>query len=585
MKRIFLSVLSIAILSLFLIQCSDNKKDTSADKKADYLFINGKVYTVNDKQPWAEAVAVKGKEIVFVGNTDKALSYKGENTKVTDLNGKMLLPGFIDSHAHPVMAAAYYGSLMLDPEAEIKDWIGETEKYIRENPDKPFYVAFGYLAAKFGAEGPKKELLDAISTEKPIVLIDEGWHSAWVNSKAFELSGIDKNTPDPIPGIHFYKRDKNGNPTGWCVENNSFAPILKKLKIVNANNIISKSPELFNLFSSVGITGFYDAGITGFEEEGYTALQKLEKAGKLPFRIVGSYGIQSKTQLKDAVEKLRNLEKKYSSELVHPHVMKIHNDGTVEAFTAYLFEDYKGQKGNKGAILLEGDVLKNFVTEVDRAGFDIHIHAIGDKAIHEALNAFEASKKANPDSKNRYTIAHNQMIIDSDLPRYGELGVIAQCTPYWFFYLYEGPEGSMIDSEPTGNRANKYNRFRSVQKNGGMLTFGSDFPATGSLEGMYPLSNIEIGITRKPPGIKTAPTTPPADETLSLESMIRGYTLDAAWQIRLQKEVGSIETGKKADLIILEKNLFDLDPSEIHKNKVMMTMMNGNVTFDINQIN
>jgi len=584
MKRIILSVLSIAILSLFLVQCSDNKKDISAGKTADYLFTNAKVYTVNQKQPWAEAVAVKGKEIIFVGNTDQALTFKGSETKVIDLNGKMLLPGFIDAHAHPVMAAAYSGSLILDPEAEIKDWISETEKYIKENPNKPYYVAFGFLAAKFGAEGPKKELLDAVSTKIPVVLIDEGWHSAWVNSKALELAGIDKNTPDPIPGKHFYKRDQKGNPTGWCVENNSFAPILKKLKIVSTDNIVLKSKELFDLFSSVGITGFYDAGMTGFEEEGYSALQKLESSGKLPFRITGSYGIQSKTQLKDAVEKLRGLNKKFSSELIHPNVMKIHNDGTVEAFTAYLFEDYKGQKGNRGAILLEGDLLKDFVTEVDRSGFDIHIHAIGDKAINEALNAFEAAKKANPESKNRYTIAHNQMIIDSDLPRYGEIGVIAQCTPYWFFYLYEGPEGSKIDFEPTGDRANKYNRFRSVQKNGGMLTFGSDFPATGSLEGMHPLSNIEIGITRKPLGLKDAPTTPPADETLTLETMIRGYTIDAAYQVHLQEITGSIETGKKADLVILEKNLFDLQPYEIHNTRVMMTMMNGNVTFDRNLI-
>ena len=313
MKRIILSVLSIAILSLFLVQCSDIKKDTSAGKTADYLFTNAKVYTVNQKQPWAEAVAVKGKDIIFVGNTDQALTFKGSETKVIDLNGKMLLPGFIDAHAHPVMAAAYSGSLILDPEAEIKDWISETEKYIKENPNKPYYVAFGFLAAKFGAEGPKKELLDAVSTKIPVVLIDEGWHSAWVNSKALELAGIDKNTPDPIPGKHFYKRDQKGNPTGWCLENNSFAPILKKLKIVSADNIVLKSKELFDLFSSVGITGFYDAGMTGFEDEGYSALQKLESSGKLPFRITGSYGIQSKTQLKDAVEKLRDLNKKFSS--------------------------------------------------------------------------------------------------------------------------------------------------------------------------------------------------------------------------------------------------------------------------------
>ncbi len=583
MQKIIISFFSFIFLILFFIQCSESKKEISASTKADYLFINGKVYTVNKKQPWAEAVAIKGKEIIFVGNNKDASAFQCEHTIINNLKGKMLLPGFIDSHAHPVMAAAYTGSLILDPEESIENWISETRKYIQENPKKSYYIGFGFLASRFGPNGPKKGLLDAISSEKPIVLLDEGWHSAWVNSKAFELAGIDKNTPDPIPNIHFYKRDKKGNPTGWCVENNSFAPILKKLGVISSKNIVEKSTELFNLFSSVGITSFYDAGMTGFENEGYTALQELEKQNKLPFRIVGSYGIQSKYQLKDAVKELKQLRETYTSELVHPQVMKIHNDGTVEAFTAYLFEDYKDQKENKGAILLEGDILKNFVAEVDRSGFDIHIHAIGDKAINEALNAFEATNKANPDSKNRYTIAHNQMISDSDLSRYGELGVICQSTPYWFSYLYEGNADSRITTEPTGDRANTYNRFRSVQKEGGILTFGSDFPATGSIEGMHPLANIEIGITRKPMNFENAPTTPPTNETLTLETMIRGYTIDAAYQIKLEKEIGSIEVGKKADIVILENNLFDQKPYDIHKNKVIMTMMNGDITFDSNK--
>lgn len=287
MKKIVQSLFSILFVLLFSIQCSDYKKDKSANIKVDYLFTNGKIYTVNEKQSWAEAVAVK--------------AFQTKTTKVIDLNGKMLLPGFIDTNAHPVMAAAYHGSLILDLEESIENWISETKKYIKENPDKPYYVGYGFLAAIFGSEGPNKKLLDVISTDKPIVLIDEGWHSAWVNSKAFEIADIDKNTLDPIPGIHFYKRDK------------------------------------------------------------------------------------------------------------------------------------------------------------------------------------------------------------------------------------------------------------SVQNGGRLLTFGSDFPATGSVEGMYPLTNIEIGITRKPMNFKNAPTTPPTNKTLFLETMIKGYIINAAYQLKLEKEISSIEVEKKADIVILEK--------------------------------
>lgn len=567
------------IISLF-IQCSS--KDNSVIT-ADYIFTNAKVYTVNKKQVWAESVAIKGNEIIFVGNTADVNSYINDKTKVIDLEGKMLLPGFIDTHAHPVMAAAYTGSLILDQYASVDNWVNETKKFINQNPEKLYYIGLGFMASTFGPEGPTKELLDAISTDKPIILIDEGWHSAWVNSKAFELAGITKNTPDPIPNIHFYKRNQNGELTGWCVENNSFAPILKKLNIVTTDKIVKKSEELFNIFSSAGITTFYDAGMTGFEDKGYAALQKLENKGDLPFRIVGSYGIQSKSQLKDAVKNLTELKEKYTSDLVHPQVMKIHNDGTIEAYSANLFEDYTGQKNQKGAILLEGDELKNFVIEVDAAGYDIHIHGIGDRAINEALNAFEAAKKVSPNSKNRYTIAHNQLIIDADLPRFGELGVIAQSTPYWFSYIYDEGQKPVVLDEPVGDRANNYNRFRTIHKNGGLLTFGSDFPATGSIEGMYPLANIEIGHTRKPLGLSKVATTPPIDEALSLETMIEGYTINAAYQIKLEKEIGSIEVGKKADIVILSENIFDQEPHQIHTNKVFMTMMNGKITYDSNE--
>jgi len=547
---------------------------------ADYIFKNAKVYTLNSANPWAEAIGVRGNKIVYVGANSGLDELVSKDTKVIDLKGKMVLPGFIDTHAHPVFAAGVAHGFSLPTEGTVEEWLNIIKDYADANPQIKTIYGQGFSAATFGAQGPNKALLDEIVPDRPVVLMDEGAHSAWVNSKALELAGITESTPDPVPGAHFYKRNDKGELTGWCLEAMTFMPMMEKLGVLNKESIIAGADKVFSMFNQFGITTIYDAGFFQFEHFAYPAVSQLEKNDRLPFRLIASNMIQSRAHVEDAIETLKSYNSKYSSELISPRVMKIHNDGTKEIYTAAQFEEYENQPGNKGSVLLAGEKLQKFVVDIDAAGFDIHIHAIGDRAVDEALDAFEVVRKINPNSKNRYSIGHVELVRDQDLKRFGELNVVAQTTPYWF------ATDGVAEVKSVGElRANNLYRFRKIIDFGARVGFGSDFYGPISGDNNYshaPLLNMEMGMTRKYPGEKSMSVTPPVDALLTLEEMIRGYTLDAAYQMNMENEIGSIEQGKLADLIVVDKNLFDLDIFEIHKTKVDMTMMNGKVVYQRN---
>jgi predicted amidohydrolase YtcJ len=373
---------------------------------ADYVLKNAKVYTLNSASPWAEAVAVRGNKIVYVGANSGLDELVSNDTKVVDLKGKMVLPGFIDTHAHPVFAAAVAHGFALPYGGSVDDWLKIIKDYADANPQLKAIYGQGFPAATFGTQGPNKALLDEIVPDRPVVLMDEGAHSAWVNSKALELAGITNSTPDPVPGTHFYKRNARGELTGWCIEAMTFMPMMEKLGVLGKETIIAGADEVFSMFKQFGVTTVYDAGFFQFEHFSYPAVSQLEKNGRLPFRLIASNMIQSTAHVENAIETLKSYNRKYSSALIRPRVMKIHNDGTTEIYTAAQFEDYENQPGNNGSVLLGGEKLQKFVVDIDDAGFDIHIHAIGDRAVDEALDAFEVVRKLNPNIRSRYSISH-----------------------------------------------------------------------------------------------------------------------------------------------------------------------------------
>ncbi len=563
----------IMVLAIFLqlgacAQSVTTDNDTT-HLQADTIYHNAKVYTVNDAAPWAEAVAVKGDEIVFVGSDHDALELAGDNTVLTDLQGQMLLPGFIDAHAHPVAGGAYALALALDTYARPEDWVQAIAKYADAHKDLPVIFGYGFLASAFGNTGPTKSMIDAVVNDRPVLMMDEGFHGAWANSQLLSKLGINHETKDPVPGLSYYKRDNEGNPTGYLLEGTA-AKAMDDLDIITEESVTRGTAVVMEQMNRYGITAVFDAGALEVAEYQTKILNTLKENGKLNLHYVGSWMATDPGQMEASLELVEQLRK------TSPYIsmLKIMDDGTVEGRTAAMFSDYQNDPGNKGETVFTPQQLQWLVTEAVRRGLDVHIHALGERAINDALNAIAVSKEKFPDSDSRFTVIHIQVMIDSDIQRFADLGVIAQSTPLWASYDVEG------EAFVSEDQFKRYFRFNSLKKAGARLTFGSDFPASGAgMLGMSPVFNIEIGHTRQMAGQKESPIQPRVTERLDIASLIRGYTLDGAYELRLEDTIGSIEVGKKADMVVLDHNLFDVDPYSIHQTEVVMTIFAGKVIY------
>ena len=540
---------------------------------ADTIYTNAKVYTVDDQQPWAEAVAIKGTQILAVGSNQSMSAHTGTATSVENLAGQMVLPGFVDSHAHPIAGGAYILTLALDSYAQPSAWLQAIEEYANANPDLPIIFGYGFLASSFGEHGPTKGMIDKVVSDRPVLIMDEGFHGGWANSKALEVLAITKDTPPLVPGFSYYKRDQNGEPTGYLLEATA-NKAMGDLEVITTESTIKGAAMLFEIMNSYGITAVFDAGVFDIGDVHLDILRQLDNDNAMTVRYVGSYMQASQSGVENAVDVVKALRQKTKDHKSPIRMLKIMNDGTIEGKTAAMFEDYQNQPGNKGETVFTQQQMDQLIGGSASNNIDVHIHALGERAIHETLNAIELAGKTYPYSDSRFTICHIQVIADSDMPRFAELDVIAQSTPLWASFDAQGKKFVSDD------QFERYFRFNSLKELGVRLSFGSDFPASGAgTLGMSPIYNMEIGRTRQLTGEPNSPIQSKKSERLDIASLIRGYTLDAAYQLRMEDQIGSIEVGKKADLVILDKNLFETDPYTFSHVKVVKTLLDGQVVY------
>lgn len=557
------------MLSLLLLAACGDTPAPGADR----VFTNAYVWTLNESEPVAEAIAIAGDKIVYVGDNEGALALTGEDTLIQDLGGRMLLPGFIDTHMHPVSGGAYAKALSLDTFGSVEEWIAAIDDYARSNPSAPLLFGYGFLATTFGSGGPTRQMIDAVVPDRPVLIMDEGFHGAWANTAALKALNITQDTADPVPGFSYYKRDAAGDATGYLLEGTA-GKAMQDLNVITEDVIVEGTALVFDVLNAYGVTSVFDAGALGYEESLGRVLGRLASGGDLTVRIVGSFRPRGPDDVDVAVATAEKWRESIRGERYHYRVLKIMDDGTVEGRTAAMFEDYQGEPGNSGETVYTEAEMTRMVTGAAGSGIDVHIHALGERAVHEALNAIEASRDAHPDSTTRYAICHIQVITDQDLPRFAALDVIAQSTPLWASYDTYGEQFVSAD------QFRRFWRFNSLHELGVRLTFGSDFPASGAgMLGMSPVYQMEIGHTRQSAGEPDAPVQPLATERLDIETLIRGYTLDAAYQLHMEDQIGSIEVGKKADLVVLSRNLFDSDPYEIHTVEVLMTLLDGQIVY------
>ncbi len=573
MKRVIKLALVFGLLPIvsLVVACSGEPENA-----ADTVFTNARVYTVNTEQPWAEAIAIKDENVVYVGDNDGAKAFVGKATEQIDLDGKLLLPGFIDTHVHPLAGGEFARALSLDTGGTIDGWVQAIDEFAKARPDDKVIFGYGFLATTFGPEGPTRQLIDAVVPDRPVLLIDEGFHGGWANTAALAALNITQDTADPVPGYSYYKRDESGDATGYLLEGTAYIA-MDGLDVINEEVIIEGTGIVVDIMNSYGVTAAFDAGTSGEAEKVASLLRRIQENGDLNIRLIGSVRASPDVTPQENVQAAAHWRETVVGDGFHYNTLKIPNDGTIEGRTAAMFEDYQGEPGNSGSTVFTEQQLTDMMIGAAAQNTDVHIHALGERAIHETLNAIETMRAAVPETDSRFTICHLQVITDQDVPRFGELNVIAQTTPLWSSYDYYGKQFVSED------QFNRYWRVKSLQDTGARLTFGSDFPASGAGSlGLSPIIQIEIGHTRQEPGSPDGAIQPLETERLSVESLVRGFTLDAAYQLRMENEIGSIEVGKKADLVVLDRNIFEVDAYSIHKTNVVTTMLGGEIIYTAN---
>ncbi|KUI25950.1 twin-arginine translocation pathway signal protein [Mycobacterium sp. IS-1496] len=542
---------------------------------ADFVFRNGAVYTVAGSAPWAQAVAVKGDTITHVGDEEGAMALAGPATRVIDLNGRLLMPGFVEGHTHPFLGAFLTSGLDLQVPT-LADALGVIERYAKDNPSGPVR-GFGWRVDMFGPQGPNRSELDRILPDRPAFFFAIDGHSLWANSTALRMAGVDRDTPDPIPEFSYYARDENGDPTGYILEVNAVLGLVDAVEPISTDTMGRLMEDWLPKASAAGITSVFDAGVPpiGGDQAALIGLYtEVEKRGDLPFRVVASYSVKA-PPVDTAVGDLTDIRGRVATDLVQVNIVKIIGDGTQEGYTAWLIEPYADRPDSTGGSPFSEDQWHQLIGEVDAAGFDVHVHACGERTARTALDAIERAVAANPPRDRRHAIAHLVFVEDDDNPRFGALGVTAQFSANW---MSADPDTLQNLAERYGpERQRRIYRPQAVLKSGGRISLGTDWPAAGYFSTYKPLDSIQVGVTRQLIGESDAPVLEPDDQRLSVAEAVHANTLGAAHQLRLEDKVGSLEIGKRADLIVLDRNIFDVDPHDIHRATVTMTMMDGQI--------
>ncbi|WP_396931227.1 amidohydrolase [Mycolicibacterium sp.] len=548
---------------------------TPATKCADVVFRNGRIYTVSPAQPWAQAVAVTGNSISYVGDDAGADALEGPDTRVVDLEGNLMLPGFVEGHIHPFLGAFLTSGVDLQvPTGE--DALAAIAAYATEHTQGPVR-GFGWRVDMFGPDGPTRHELDRVLPDRPGFFFAIDGHSMWANSTALKIAGVGRDTPDPIPGFSYYVRDEHGDPTGYLLEVDAVLSLVNAVDPISPLSMQTLLECWLPKASAAGITSVFDAGVPpiGEDQGALIALYAdLEERGALPFRVVASYSVKA-PPIDDAVASFTDIRDRISTELVTVGAVKVIGDGTQGGYTAWLIEPYADKPESIGASPFTDEQWRQLICDVDGAGFDVHVHACGERTARVALNSIQAAIAANPPRDRRHTIAHLVYVEDPDNRRFAELGVTAQFSANWM----------SADPDTVQNLAARYGRPRQdlfyraqdVLRAGGRISLGTDWPAAGYFSTYKPLDSIQIGVTRQLIGQPDAPVLAPADQKLSVAEAVHANTMGAAYQVRLDGLVGSVEVGKRADLIVLDSNIFEVDPHDIHRTQVTMTMMNGQV--------
>lgn len=543
---------------------------------ADLVLTGGRIYTVDDDAPWAEAVAIRDGRFVYVGDDEGAEAFAGESSGRVDLGGRFVMPGLIDGHTHPGMyELEQYDAYILEKDRDA--FLAGVREAAEAHPGNGWLrlCCWPNFAFVDGREGPHRRDLDAIAPDRPVWITSLAWHSYWLNSKALGVLGIEDDTGDPRRAIAVYDRDDSGELTGWLKEGAGWQYFPQVFEI-DADKHRRGMTDFLHTLSEHGVTTVYDGGNLDFEDEVYGLLAKLEREGQLPLRYEGTYMVYLPERRHLAVREMKRLRESYGGERLRFRTIKLFMDGINSNRSAGMLEPYSDDPTYVGNTMLTAEELKDFLLELHEEKFDLHIHAIGDLAVRTALDGVEAARAAVAgELYPRVTLAHMENIDPADWPRFGELGVSANFTGWWHGVDIDDPSEAGLGED---RYALRYTA-KPVFDGGGNVTFSSD---DWRLEVLSPFLTMQVAHNRQypdnwivQPGGGPGAFLPPETEKLDLELLVRGYTINGAYPFRMENDIGSIETGKLADLVVLDDDLFGTDRHEINRIKPAAVMMDG----------
>ncbi len=533
-----------------------------AGPAADLVLRHGAIYTVDAARSWAESLAVRGDRIVFVGADRDVVGFIGPKTRVLELAGRFVLPGFHDRHSHPLEGGVELSRCDLNSSRDREEVLARLRVCAAALGERPWLLGGGWDLTLFPGGVADRRDLDAILPDLPVALGSADGHSTWVNSRALALAGIGATTADPVGGR--IERDASGAPIGTLRE--SAADLVQGL--VPETTAAERLAGL-----RLAVAQAHGFGIVAVTEanagpESIAAYDSLDRAGGLGLRAVISQGLDPETGV-GGIPALVAERAAAHAPHVRPTAVKLFADGVIEGGTAALLEPYIGGRTGLGIPNWSTTALREVIVALDRERFQIHVHAIGDRAIRDSLDGFAAARAANGVRDARPLLAHIQLFAPSDIPRLRELGVVADFQPLW---AYEDSYITDLTAPFLGPERMRWNYpIASVARSGAVLAAGSDW----SVSSMNPLEAIEVAVTRCDPALVVCDKPWIPEERVDLATMLAAYTIGGAYAGFEERDSGSLEAGKLADLVVLDRNLFMIPSGEISDAAVLLTLFEG----------
>lgn len=595
-----MAVMIMVVMVVTLASCGGGGEEDAST----VIVTNANVYTVDEENSTAEAVVIKDGIIEFVGNEEEALEYEDGDTRVIDAEGGTVLPGNVDTHMHPAESAIQYCfEIGLQDYFSDEEYLDAIAEFIEEHPDQEVYTGAGFMRSLYDSVGPRKEALDEVCSDKPVILTSADGHSKWVNSKAMEMAGITAETEDPEGGI--IQRDpETGEPAGLLAESaaNLVDDLLPEYTKDQYKEAIAWLQEWLN---ERGITTVYDGMIPMDNEAYYMAYQEMAEAGELTVRVRGAWHMAPEMgdaeELSAMIDRGIELSEGFTTDYFQVIGFKFFADQVLEEGTAYMDTPYSEEYGGGyGIKVWDDELLADLFTKIDAAGYQIHVHQIGNAAATYTLDALEKARAANGENDNRHTFVHAQYLSDENIERMAELGMNVAIAPYWSVrddYYYDiyipavgqeaadnmYPAQSLVDA---GLNVTTHSDFFVTEPDMGWLYYSAvtrtlpqkifDFWYEGMDE--YVRSTDTEAVAEDDQYL-IGPLKP-YDEMMQLEDIVKASTYGGAYANYMENEIGSIEVGKKADIVVLDRDIFGVDIEKVADLVPTVTIFDGKVVYD-----